>query len=60
MSTGMEKGQKEVLEAKESEIKKLTAKVNHLETDVEKLLFEKAALEKVVVFVVRLLFILLC
>ena len=47
MSSGLEKGQKDILESKEQEIKKLTAKVESLETDVEKLMFEKAALEKV-------------
>ena len=48
MSSGLEKGQKDILEAKEKKIKELTSKVESLETDVEKLMFEKAALEKVI------------
>ena len=49
MSSGLEKGQKDILEAKEKKIKELTSKVESLETDVEKLMFEKAALEKVII-----------
>lgn len=46
MSTGMEKGQREILECKENEIKKLLSKVESLEGDVSKLKSEKETLEK--------------
>merc|ERR1711976_260357 len=46
MSTGMEKGQKEILECKENEIKKLLGKVESLEGDVSKMKSEKESLEK--------------
>ena len=50
LSVGKDKGQHKLLETKENEIKKLNSKIESLETDVEKLMFEKAALEKVLIF----------
>jgi chromosome segregation ATPase len=46
MANGMEKGQREILESKENEIRKLTERVGGLERDLDKLRFEKEALEK--------------
>jgi len=46
MTNGLEKGSKEILEAKENEIKKLTERVKTLETEVQTLKTEKIALEK--------------
>ena len=43
---GLEKGQREVLDAKDNELRKLGERVGNLERDVDKLRFEKEALEK--------------
>ena len=46
MANGIEKGAREVLEAKDKEIDKLRDRVNVLEAEVDKLKAEKEALEK--------------
>ncbi len=46
MTNGLEKGSKEILEAKENEIKKLSERVKALESEVTLLKKDKAALEK--------------
>ncbi len=46
MAHGMEKGQREILDSKENEIRKLTDRVAGLERDLDKMRFEKEALEK--------------
>ena len=45
-ASGMEKGQREIMESKDNEIRKLTERVGSLERDLDKLRFEKEALEK--------------
>merc|ERR1712223_1709351 len=46
MTNGLEKGSKEIIEAKENEIQKLSERVKALESEVEMLKADKAALEK--------------
>ena len=46
MTNGLEKGSKEIIEAKENEIQKLSERVKALESEVEMLKKDKAALEK--------------
>ena len=46
MTNGLEKGSKEIIEAKENEIQKLSERVKTLESEVETLKKDKAALEK--------------
>ena len=46
MTNGLEKGSKEIIEAKENEIQKLSERVKALESQVEMLKADKAALEK--------------
>ena len=46
MTNGLEKGSKEVLEAKENEIKKLSENNKKLQSEIEQLKKEKTALEK--------------
>ena len=46
MSSGLEKGQREILESKENEIKKLLGKVESLEGDIRKIKSEKESLRK--------------
>ncbi len=53
MANGIEKGAREVLEAKDKEIDKLRDRVNVLEAEVDKLKAEKEALEKELEKVVR-------
>ena len=45
MTNGLEKGSKEIIEAKENEIQKLSERVKALESEVEILKKDKAALE---------------
>merc|ERR1712128_40441 len=46
MTNGLEKGQKEVLECKDNEIKKLTGRVENLQSEVKKIQADKESLEK--------------
>ena len=46
MANGIEKGAREVLEAKDKEIDKLRDRVNSLEAEVDKIQREKEALER--------------
>ena len=46
MTNGLEKGSKEIIEAKENEIQKLSERVKALESEVEMLKKDKATLEK--------------